>query len=305
MNNPVMFGILITLMSRPATKRYLAEKFEISERTVIRYIDALAASGVPVYSIRGAKGGYAISDEYQFDKTYFTEGELQQMLSLLKKDGNENKLNDFIADKLQYLTKRKKEGAYLINTDNLIIDAGSWHNPTLYRSKMETLQRSITAKKSVKLMYIDRYESTSHRLFDPYHIVLKDGVWYTYGWCHSRKAFRLFRLARIKSLIRTDQSFERKESNILAKLEGDFDDYETVEIEFEFSSTILADIEEWLGPDAVYERGIKYIAKASLFGGRNLLMKLLSFGSSIKILSPVSLREEVLTECKRVLRTFE
>ena len=305
MNNPVMFGILITLLTKPATKRYLAEKFEVSERTVIRYIDALATSGVPVYSIRGIKGGYAISDEYQFDKTYFTDGEIQQMLSLLKKDESSKKLNGLIADKLNYLYKRKRDGSYLISTDNLIIDGGNWNNPTLYRNKMETLQKATKAGKSVKLMYIDRYESTSHRLFDPYYLILKEGVWYTYGWCHSRKDFRLFRLARIKSLIKTEETFEKKECNVLAKLEGDFDDYEFVDVEFEFSSTILADIEEWLGPDAVSERGLKYIAKASLFGGKRLLAKLLSFGSSIKILSPAYLREEVLDECRRVLRASE
>ncbi len=305
MNNTVMFGILITLLSRPATKRYLAEKFEISERTVIRYIDALAASGVPVYSIRGVKGGYAVSDEYQFDKTYFTEGELQRMLSLLKNDENGDKLNGQISDKLNYLVKRKRDGSYLISTDNLIIDAGSWNNPSLYRSKMETLQKATAARRSVKLMYIDRYESKSHRLFDPYYVVLKDGVWYAFGWCHSRRDFRLFRLARIKSLILTEERFERIECNVFAKLEGSFDDYNSVDVQFEFSSTILADVEEWLGPDAVSERGIKYIASASLFGGKALLSKLLSFGSSIKILSPASLREEVLTECRRVLKAWE
>lgn len=305
MNNSIMFGILLTLLSKPATKRYLAEKFEISERTVIRYVDALGASGVPVYSIRGVHGGYAVSDEFQFDKTFFTEGEMQRIHTLLKENDKGDKLNEQIADKLNYLDKRKRDAQYLINTDNLIIDTGTWNNPTLYRSKMETLQKAIEQSKSVKLMYVDRYESKSHRLFDPYYRVLKEGVWYVFGWCHSRKDFRFFRLARIKSLIATEEKFEKRDCDVYARLEGGFDDYYTVDVEFEFSSTILTDIEEWLGPEAVSERGIKYVAKASITGGKTLLAKLLSFGSSIKILSPPALREEVLVECKRILRAWE
>lgn len=294
-----MFGILLTLLDRPATKKHLSEKFEICERTVIRYIDALAAAGVPVYATRGPKGGYSISDEFQFDKTFFTEGELQKMLSLLPE--SRDKVSASIADKLTYVQKRKRAEQYLINTDSLIIDTGTWNNPTLYRSKMETIQRAIEEKLSLKIMYVDRYESKTHRLFDPYYRILKEGVWYVFGWCHSRRDFRLFRLARIKSIIVTEESFERRDCDVYAKLEGDFEDYELVDVEFEFSSTILADIEEWLGPEAVFERGVQYVAKASLLPGKTLLSKMLGFGSSVKVLSPAALREEILVEAKRIL----
>ena len=58
MNNGVMFGMMLTLLrNEKVTKRYLAEKFEMSERTVIRYMDTLALAGVPIYSIRGKTAG--------------------------------------------------------------------------------------------------------------------------------------------------------------------------------------------------------------------------------------------------------
>ncbi|MBQ7224845.1 MAG: YafY family transcriptional regulator [Clostridia bacterium] len=304
MNSSVMFGILITVLShKKVTKRQLAEKFEVSERTVIRYIDALCASGVPIYSIRGKNGGYSIPSEYQFDKTYFTEGELARIRTCLNSMPKfDDKLTKSILDKLEYLNRRKKDEQYLLGTDSLIIDAGPWSNPTLYRAKMETIQRAIDSKKSISIKYVDRYELHSHRLFDPYYRVLKEGVWYTFGWCHTRKDFRLFKLARIASIIETDESFERRECNVYEHLEGHFDDLETIDVEIEFSSTILGDIEEWLGFDAIFERGYKYVARATLYSGRILINKLLSFGSSIKVLEPAFLREELLVECKRILR---
>ena len=303
-NSSLMFSILITLLNNgKTTKKALAEKFEICERTVIRYINAIAATGVPVYSVKGKNGGYEISSEFQFDKSFFSEQEIARIITCLKSmDRYDDKLNEGIADKLKYMAKRKNDEQYLLETDTLIIDAGPWNNPTLYRAKMEILQKAIDSKKSLNVMYVDRYESRTHRLFDPYYRVLKEGVWYTYGWCHYRKDFRLFKLARIKSLLPTDQSFERKPCDVYEKLNGNFDDFETVDLEIEFSSTVLGDIEEWLGYDAVFERGYKYVAKAKLYSGRVLINKLLSFGSSIKVLSPSYLREELLVECKRILR---
>ena len=126
-----------------------------------------------------------------------------------------------------------------------------------------------------------------------------------YGFCHLRNDFRLFRLARIKNMTITENKFERKESDVYEKLNGVFDDTDLVELEFEFFSTALSEVEEWLGHEAISERGHTYIAKASLYGGNLLINKLLSFGSSIKILKPQALKEELLVECRRVLKRYD
>ena len=228
-NTSLTFSILLTILTGgKVTKRYLAEKFEISERTVIRYVESIAAAGVPIYSVRGKNGGYSVSNEYQFDTTFFTDFEMAHMKKLLAGEGGEVSLA--IADKLGYMSKRKRDAQFLIETDDLIIDAGTWQNPSLYRSKMETLQRAIDKRTSLNMMYVDRYESHTHRLFDPYCRILKDGLWYVYGWCHYREDFRLFKLARIKSLIETDETFERKPCDVYAKLDGNFDDLETANV---------------------------------------------------------------------------
>ncbi len=299
-NTSLTFSILLSILTGgKVTKRYLAEKFEISERTVIRYVESIAAAGVPIYSVRGKNGGYSVSNEYQFDTTFFTDFEMAHMKKLLAGDGGEVSLA--IADKLGYMSKRKRDAQFLIETDDLIIDAGTWQNPSLYRSKMETLQRAIDKRTSLNMMYVDRYESHTHRLFDPYCRILKDGLWYVYGWCHYREDFRLFKLARIKSLIETDETFERKPCDVYAKLDGNFDDLETANVEFELSSTILGEIEEWLGFDAVTERGYKYVAVAELPINRATMAKLLGFGSAIRIISPASVKNEIADECRRII----
>lgn len=302
MQNWVLYGIMLTLLTKKkASRQYLAEKFEISERTVSRYIDTLAESGVPIYSIAGREGGYSISDEYKLDNTLFSPEELSRIITCVKAIP-EDKINKSVIDKLEHLSLRKNKNQFLVNNDKLVIDAASWSNPEIFRHKMDVLNEALEKGVSVSMKYIDRHQLSSVRVFDPYSVVLKGGVWYTYGWCHKHENFRLFKLSRITSIIITDEVFERRESNVYEKLSGNFSDIPLIDLEIEFSSTILGDIEEWLGLESISERGLKYIAKAQVYSGNLLIKRLLSFGSSIKVLHPAAVREELLVECRRILR---
>ena len=302
MQNWILYGIMLTMLIRKkVSRRYLAEKYEISERSVSRYVDTLAESGVPVYSSSGRNGGYSISDEFKLDKTLFSPEELSRMITCIKAIPDD-KINISILDKLQQTAMRKNDEKYLIKNDKLVIDAASWANPNVFRNKIEVINNAIDDNVSLDIKYTDRYEISSTRRFDPYSLALKEGVWYTYGWCHIRNDFRLFKLSRITSIIKTYMAFEKKEGNIYEKLSGIFDDVPTVELEIEFSSTILGEIEEWLGLDAISERQLTYIARATVYSGNFLIKKLLSFGSSVKVIKPAAVKEELLVECRRILR---
>ena len=85
MQNWVLYGIMMTLLiKKKASRRFLAEKYEVSERTISRYVDTLSEAGVPIYSLAGKEGGYAISDEYKLDKTLFSPEELRRLVTCVK-----------------------------------------------------------------------------------------------------------------------------------------------------------------------------------------------------------------------------
>lgn len=305
MQNWVLYGIMMTLLiKKKASRRYLAEKYEVSERTISRYVDVLSEAGVPIYSLAGKEGGYAISDEYKLDKTLFSPEELRRIVTCVKAAPDDS-IKSSVLDKLQHMSMRKNDDKYLLKNDTLVIDAASWTNPTAFRNKMTLINQAIENGTSLDIKYTDRYDISSTRRFDPYSLALKEGVWYAYGWCHARKDFRLFRLARISSIIVTDEVFEKREGNVYDKLSGIFDDVATVDLEIEFSSTVLGEIEEWLGSDAISEKGLQYVANATVYSGNILIKKLLSFGSSIKVVKPAAVKEELLIECKRILRNSD
>lgn len=71
-----LFRILYYLLDKgQATAPELAEKFEVSVRTIYRDIDAMSSAGIPIYVTTGRNGGIRFLDGHILDKTFFSSGE--------------------------------------------------------------------------------------------------------------------------------------------------------------------------------------------------------------------------------------
>lgn len=92
MQSYLLFGMLIFILKKgKTTTKELAEEFEVSRRTVLRYLDKLAMAGVPLFSERGNQGGISIMKDYVFDKTFFTVEEKDFLCCELSASNSENK----------------------------------------------------------------------------------------------------------------------------------------------------------------------------------------------------------------------
>ncbi|MBC1614527.1 HTH domain-containing protein, partial [Listeria welshimeri] len=84
--------IFITLLSKKQiVAKDIAEKFQVSVRTIYRDIDTLTLSGIPIYSERGNQGGFFISEDYKMHRTLFTDEEKHFILNITQ---NINLLTD-------------------------------------------------------------------------------------------------------------------------------------------------------------------------------------------------------------------
>ena len=84
MKYEIMLAILFELLSKKCVKAsYLAEKYECTTRSIYRYIESLEMTGVPIYTIRGSKGGFSIMDTFKLSSTFLTAEEFEQTLSAL------------------------------------------------------------------------------------------------------------------------------------------------------------------------------------------------------------------------------
>ena len=303
MKYEIMLSILFELLSKKTVQaKYLAQKYEVSQRSVYRYISSLEGAGVPIYTVRGINGGFSIVDTFRLSSNYLTEKEYDKVISVLSAfaDGVPDKSVNEIILKLK-ATVKKERGGFDIKAGNLIIDAGPWGNTDGYKTRLLVIEQAIDQKKQLQITYHDRNGKISERIIDPHVIVFKQGLWYVFAYCNLRKEFRFFKTGRIEKATLLSTTFIRKD---LSKLDLPLDFWhnseEIEEVKLEIDKKVLSDVEEWLGIENVENINGKFVATVKLPYDDGLVMKLMSFGSGVKVIYPNKLKEKILSAATEV-----
>ena len=304
----IMVGILFDLLSKKCvTAKYLSEKYEVSIRSIYRYINSLEMAGVPLYSVKGNNGGFKIIEQYKLSSTFMTVKEFEQVINALTaiNEGVPNKILESALTKLKASIKNEYAG-FDIKSGNLIIDAGPWGDTVGYKSKLILIQKSIEEQVKIDFEYHDRNGEITNRIIEPHLILFKQGIWYVYAYCSLRESFRFFKIGRINNLNLLNEKFTRKEIN-KSELPLDYwhQNILAETIEFEVDKSILSDIQEWIGVNNVSIKKEKYLANAKLPFDEGLISKLMSYGNKIKIISPAKLRERILEVANQILKNYK
>ena len=192
-----LIGILyVLLQEEKTTAPELAERFEVSRRTINRDIEDLCKAGIPIQTAQGSGGGISIMDGYRMDRTILTSKDMQMILAGLRS-------LDSVSGGSYYgqLMEKIQAGSseFVNGRDSILIDLSSWHRESL-APKIETIQDAIGLKKTIRFMYYSP-DGDMEREIEPYYLIFKWTSWYVYGYCLLRKDFRLFKLNRIDSIM--------------------------------------------------------------------------------------------------------
>ena len=102
----IMMGVLLSLMQNgKMTAKQLAEKFEVSTRSIYRYVDSLSINGVPIVTDSGRKGGIYLMNNFNLDNMFFTQDELVKIKDFLKTQTSPE--NTSLLEKVNYLLLNK------------------------------------------------------------------------------------------------------------------------------------------------------------------------------------------------------
>ncbi len=302
----IMLEILFILLARrKVSAGELAKKFEVSVRTIYRYIDEMTIAGIPIDVARGSNGGVYISDSFKLPKGLMTKEEyartIQAMLAM-----NEQLKDSSLDSAIQKLSAQMKSEKYdLTLSGNILVDSGTWGDTNRFSEKLSLLERSIEEKFALDIDYISRDGVRSQRRIFPHLLVYKQNIWYVYAWCTTRNAFRLFKLGRMRSMLKTEEIFTPvpfRREDVPLKFWHDAD--KTVLARFEIFCDALPLVEEWLGVDNVQNFKGKYISEVELPDDESLVGKILSMGPGIKVLSPETLAERVSVAAKKITESY-
>lgn len=191
-----LIGILSILLQREkVTAPELAEQFEVSRRTIQRDIESLCRAGIPIATAQGAGGGISIMEGYRVDRTVLTDPEMQAILAGLRS-------LDSVSGTRRYALLMEKlsagTGGLVPGGAHMLIDLASWYKTSL-PPKIERIQSAIEQHHTIRFAYFSP-KGESVRTVEPYYLVFHWSTWYVWGWCRSRKDFRLFKLNRMTDL---------------------------------------------------------------------------------------------------------
>lgn len=177
-----LFKIVYHLLDKgQATARELAEKFEVSARTIYRDVDALSGAGIPVYAETGRNGGIHLMDGFVLDKAVLSEEEKQEILAALQ---GMNITQDISGSQ----TLQKLSAIFNLRLEDwLEVDFSRWGNKGTDNEKFELLKTAVIHCKSVKIRYAGSCGVISERIVQPCKIAYKGMAWYLKGILH-RKA---------------------------------------------------------------------------------------------------------------------
>lgn len=284
-----LFRILYYILEKEkVTANELADKFEVSVRTIYRDIDSISSVGVPIFTTQGKGGGIKIDNEYILNKSLFDANEKEQIIAALQGLEKTNKVyKSELITKLSALFKIK-------NSNWIEIDFTSWESNNTYQDLFNTLKIAIINKNIISFSYNSSKAEKINRRVKPIRLLFKEQDWYLYAFCLLRNDFRYFKLSRIKDLEVLAINYEDNFENAVLKKELKYENI--VNIKLKFDKSVAFRVYDEFKAIEEDEKGNLYV-EIKIPNNYKLYNYIFSFGANVEILEP----EEIRTQFKNMI----
>lgn len=290
-------GILsILLQKEKVTAGELAERFEVSKRTIIRDIEDINKAGIPIVSERGFGGGISIMEGFKIDRTLLTSCEMQGILAGLKGLDSVSETSRY----RQLMDKLSADGT--VRANDIIIDLSSWDKSAV-ADKIEFVRKAINGYEKISFTYYSP-SGESSRTVEPYSLIFQWSNWYVWGWCENRSDYRMFKLTRLADLRLTGEKFSRREipeysCDKLRHTKGE------IEAEVRFDSSVKWRIIDEFGTELPrFDEDGSAQVTFTWSDVPSFYQYILSFGDKAEIISPKEYRSGYKNLLKKILEKY-
>lgn len=296
-----LIGIItILLQNDHVTAPQLAEKFEVTRRTIGRDIDALCLAGIPVVTRQGGGGGISIAEGYKLDKSILTTDELSTMIAAIKGIGS-------VSGKAQVERTLDKlcinKDAVVSLREPIIIDLASHYKGKL-TPKINLIKQAVLEHRLIEFDYY--YEKGQmHRKIEPYFVIFQWTAWYVFGFCLQRQDWRMFKLVRLWNL---QISAETYNTRPIPPEKRDFsaclpDDKRLVAL---FDPSVKYQLIENYGPSCFTEtEDGRLRLEIGYTNGDYMISWLLGFGGKVKVIEPADMAQEIRRMAREIFINYE
>ena len=293
-----LFKIVYHLLEKgKSTAPELAEKFEVSIRTIYRDLDTISAAGIPIYATQGKGGGIFIMQDFVLNKSLLSEQEKEQILMALQGiSATEYNQTDELLIKLGGLFQSKV-------TNWIEVDFSEWYKNTPNYYVFNLIKNAIFNQNMITFSYFAQEGNYSNRTVEPIKLIFKNKDWYLYGFCLLRNDFRFFKLTRIKDLEISSDTFRRAVENI-PKVETVIKNKNFIHAKLKFSPKVAFRVYDEFTDDVSKDNQGNLYVNIDLPDNETLFSYILSFGDNIEILEPDYLRHSMKEKLALMLEKY-
>lgn len=282
-----LMGITMYLLNRNVVSaKELAERFEVSVRTIVRDIESLSMAGIPISSSTGASGGYEILDTFKLNKQITTMEDYLFIITALK-----GMCSAYDSEKINTtLEKLLTAGHYKDEEQRIFIDFGVVREGRNIPGFVREIEEAIQNKRIIEFDYADSAGQKSHRTVEPLALNYRWYAWYLLAYCTNKNDYRIFKLNRLTDLTVTDRQINCEHGNVPELLEKQWrdDTRRYIPMKLLCKAEVRVAIMEYMRGKIIEERenGDFVIATYGIENERMWLSLLLGFGDSIEVLEP-------------------
>ncbi|MCL2420327.1 MAG: YafY family transcriptional regulator [Defluviitaleaceae bacterium] len=300
-----LLSIVIYLLNHHiVTAAKLADRFEVSKRTILRDIEHISMAGIPIQSHPGAKGGYSIMEGYKLDGRLVNAEDSAAIIAALKGllsayDGG--RYNEVLEKISSILPQNQSQKVFL--------DFGASGEDDALQERLRHLENAIANKNAVEIAYVNAVGDISTRLVEPIALNYRWYAWYLLAFCIQKQDYRIFKVVRISKLNPTTISFSKAHENASTLLEQAFQHggQKSLDIVLRCKSEIKVQICEYLNGKIaeVLDNGDFIMHLHVLEDERMWFAMLLSFGNKVTVVEPVSLKMRLTKTAENILSLYQ
>lgn len=303
-----MLTIIVMLLNRNrVTAVELAEKFEVSVRTIYRDIETINLAGIPIISHSGNTGGFSIYEDYKLNNQVLPLNNLSSLISVLK-DVNTT-LDDIDLDssieKLQNIVPKNKTDDLNLHLEQIIIDLHPYGDSPSQKEIVKTIRHAIKQTKLLTIDYRNYNNIVSKREIEPMSLVFKNYTWYLFAYCLLKEDFRLFRVSRINDCTLKNQSFERRQKSYHDVVQLSQDQTPMTTVILKIAPEMKAKAEDVFKKEDISILDTGDLLVTASFPEKEWLFSLLfSFGEHLEVLEPKELRQSFVSKLNLMTKKY-
>lgn len=282
-----LFRIVYYLLDKgKSTAPELAEKFEVSVRTIYRDMDIISSMGIPVYAMQGKGGGITLLDNFVLDKSLLSTREKEQILMALQGIiATEPNNSDELLTKLGSLFQTK-------NTNWIEVDFSNWVKRNPSQDIFQLIKSAIFSRNVISFQYFSSNRESTKRRVEPLKLVFKSKDWYLYGFCLMRNDYRFFKLTRIREMEIQAEVYSR-EIPSTCSIGKQMDIQNAIAVTLKFDQDMAFRVYDEFAEGVTEDNQGNLYVRTNLPDSDTLYSYLFSFADSVEIVEPENIREQV------------